>query len=227
MTDLFLPADGRLRDDDRATIARLLAGMVDRGRARPARAARRDVRRSADAGRIAALAAHRDRLADRSSGPADCAMPALVRALARRSEAGRAGGDARPRARAIARTRAAERACRRSTRWPMIAIPAIAAAAGRLIAAERRRWGAGRRADPRTAELPAETYHRLVWRVAAALRGYIVDSGAVTPAEADPAIARGGRGARWPAMTRATRCPRLRARAGARAGRGGAAGRRR
>lgn len=188
MTDLFLPADGRLRDDDRATIARLLAGIVDgverelRERLGTAFTDRPMLAETLLSRRVAIASP----ILERTGGLRDAA---LVRALARRSEAGRLAG-AIDHARERSRELDPQTGASPIERLVDDREPAIAAAARRLIEAERRRWGISGTPILAGPELPAETYHRLVWRVAAALRSYVTESGAVAPVYADPAIAR-------------------------------------
>lgn len=70
--------------------------------------------------------------------------------------------------------------------------PAIADAAMAMVVAESRRID--RFQDPVLArtDLPAETQHRLIWRVAACLRRYMVDIGRLDPAVADREVSAAG-----------------------------------
>ena len=65
----------------------------------------------------------------------------------------------------------------------------IATAAANVRTAELR--GFGRFEEPvlAPADLPADTYHRLVWRIAAAVRRWFVGAGVIAMADADRAIA--------------------------------------
>lgn len=69
---------------------------------------------------------------------------------------------------------------------------AIADAAMAMVVAESRRFD--RFQDPVLArtDLPAETQHRLIWRVAACLRRYLVDIGRMEPGAADREVAAAG-----------------------------------
>ena len=185
--DLFMPAEDRLRDDDRATISRLLWSIVDR------------IERSfrlhlavafADHAALAdALAAPRISIArpilERAGALRD---PALVAALARRAQEGRviarlwAERDRAVELEPDAAGDPVENLAAHPDR-------AIAAAAARLLAAGRSRRDPFGAPVPGPAELPAEIQHRLVWRVAAALRDYVVTSRAVPPDAIDPPIA--------------------------------------
>ena len=187
VADLFLPADGRLRDDDRATIASMLGAVVE--------AVERSLRV-----RLATALADRPMLAETlASGRIPIAWPALQRAgalrdpelvaiLARRAEEGRMIARLR-----MARDRALELDAAAAID-PLDGLardgdPAIAAAAALYAAAGQSGRHPFGGAVPAAAELPAEVQHRLVWRIAAALRGYIVASQAVQPAAIDPLIA--------------------------------------
>lgn len=186
-SDLFLPLDGRLRDDDRATIAGLLTALV----ATVERALRLHLAVAfADRPMLAeSLVSSRIPIAwsilERAGALRDAA---LVATLARRAEE----------ARLIARLRAAfTRALELDpdlTADPIGALAGdadadVAAAATRLAAASQSRRDPQGAPVPGAAELPAEVQHRLVWRVAAALRDYIVASQTVEPGLIDPPIA--------------------------------------
>lgn len=65
---------------------------------------------------------------------------------------------------------------------------AVADAAAALAAAEARRSDRFRDPALPAADLPAELLHRLVWRIAAALRAFLIDAQAIVAADADAAI---------------------------------------
>ena len=186
--DLFLPLDGRLRDDDRVTIARLLAdltGAVERVLRRQLAEAFADRPMLAES-----LASSRIPIAapilERSGALRD---PAIVATLARRAEEGRL----------IARLRLARRRdADLEARLPVDPLALLVGDDDGAVAAAARRFDAAARIGRDAvgapllaeAELPAEAQHRLVWQVAAALRDYVVASQAADLASIDAAIAR-------------------------------------
>ncbi|WP_156679210.1 DUF2336 domain-containing protein [Sphingomonas profundi] len=187
VADLFLAHDGRLRDDDRATIAGLLSAIVEateralRLHLAGAFADRPMLAESLASGRIPIARP----ILERSGSLRD---PALVAALAQRAEEGRV----------IARLRRARDRGLELEPDPQPALldmltrdaaADVADAAARLAAAGRDRRDPTGAALPGAAEFPAEVQHRLVWRVAAALRDYVVASHAVEPGSVDPRVA--------------------------------------
>ncbi|MET0269351.1 MAG: DUF2336 domain-containing protein [Sphingomonas sp.] len=174
-TDLFLPDDARLREDDRAEIARMLGMLVAFGernlRTRLAAA-------FADHPTLAAtLAARHVAIArpilDRAGALRD---PALVTALARHAARGRLAERLR-RQRDLARL--IEPAAPDPTE-------AFAADADPAIAAAPR----ARAPETKGPLLPAELQHRLMVGIAAALRDYLIATHGIAALVADERITR-------------------------------------
>lgn len=175
MRDLFLPEDARLRDDDRAAIAAVLAGLIaDVEQALRERLARSFADHSPAATALAAMDIPIARpILDRAGVLAD---PALVAALA--GHAARERLAARLlRRRDLARSLEPDGAGSPLERLAADADAAIAAAARACLASE----GAF--------VLSAELHHRLVWRIAAALRDYLTGPHAMPGEIVDPRIA--------------------------------------
>ena len=181
LADLFLPGQARLTDWQRSTMAALLAKLIrsieDELRVRLAK------RFPAEefAGLHAALTASHVEIAlpilERSRALHD---NDLVSLLFRRVE---------------------EHRLSRSTHSPLVAQGSlllelvrdpdeqVAEAAMAVLIRQNRRLDAFQEPLFASADLPAELEHGLVWRIAAALRSYIVDRHSVGPAVADRAIA--------------------------------------
>ncbi|MBA4094687.1 MAG: hypothetical protein C0489_11445 [Candidatus Accumulibacter sp.] len=189
VTDLFLPESPRLSDRQRATMTQLLAKLIaaieDDLRQRllvtlspdtPA-----ELSASLAAGRLAIAAP----ILDRAGLLRD---PELVRVLLRRAEEHRL-------VTALHLTAIAEQEAEQATEPGLVdellqtPDAELAAAVMALLIAESRRFD--RFQDPLLArtDLAAELQHALVWRVAAALRAYIVEEQRADPALADRAIA--------------------------------------
>ncbi|SNS09143.1 Uncharacterized conserved protein, DUF2336 family [Sphingomonas laterariae] len=182
LIDLFLPDGRRLRDIERAAAANLLQRLVatveddlrDRiGQRIETRDAVLATALTAGATPIAApMIEHAGMLRDAE----------LVGLVLRRAEEHRLS---------IALRLAAARVAEFAPEPPLIdmlvddAEPAIAEAAMAMIVAESRRID--RFQDPVLArtDLPAEVQHRLIWRVAACLRRYMIEIGRLDPATAD------------------------------------------
>lgn len=186
LIDLFLPDGRRLRDIERATAANLLTRLI---------ATIEDELRETTAERLAATdPALASALRDGTTPIAAPLMeragllrdPELVALLLRRAEEHRLSTTLR-----LTAAREMEAGGPPPLLDALIGAddPALADAAMALVVAESRRIDRFR--DPVLArtDLPAEAQHRLVWRVAASLRRYLIDIGRLAPAAADQAVA--------------------------------------
>jgi hypothetical protein len=170
--DLALPAEGRLTEWQRTTVARLLADLLRRIE---------DSLRSALAGafedegvRAALGSAHLPIAEPILAGGGALLDPPLTAALLRRAEEHRLRGAAGP---VLLGDLAGDDDA------------AVAAEAMGLLILESGR--VDRFGDPAVgrSDLPADVQHRLAWRIAAALRRYLVRVQGVAPARADAALA--------------------------------------
>jgi len=182
LIDLFLPEGKRLRDIERTVAAnllqRLIATVEDDLRDRIGE--RMETR---DPVLATALIAGATPIAAPMMEQAGLLRdPELVALVLRRAEEHRLSVDLRVMAARMAAL---------ATDPPLIdalvddSDPAVADAAMAMVVAESRRID--RFQDPVLArtDLPAEAQHRLIWRVAACLRRYMVDIGRMEPAHAD------------------------------------------
>jgi uncharacterized protein (DUF2336 family) len=182
LVELFLPADSRLTDQQRITMARLLAGLVS--------AVEDDLRRrlielldaEAPDGLKAALAIARIEIAGPILENAQVLRDAdLVAVLLRRADEHRLASAL------VLRAAPRELGAGLIDQLLDATDPGVAAAAMGLLIAESRRFD--HFGDPVVArtELPAELQHRLVWWVAAALRTYMISRHGLDPVAADRA----------------------------------------
>jgi hypothetical protein len=183
LTDLFLPEAGRLSDLHRTTMRRLLRGLIER--------IERDLRARLVARGEPALAA----ALDEADGLV--AAPRLARAGVLRD------GDLA----ALLLRRAEERrlvqalafhAARDHLPPPRFLddLPEpLAGAVADFLAADGRRQDAFHDLAPAEADLPADLQYKLVWWVAAALRGHLIGEAGLAPGLVDPALAGAARDA--------------------------------
>lgn len=173
--DLFLPESHRLSDRERVTVRSLFERLV------------RTIEDELRASLAADFAAHPSLYAALASAHVQIAVPLLSRSdamhdaeliaiLLRRAEEHRAYRAASPED-DVLRTLIADRD------------DAIAAEAMAVFVARSRRLDRFQEPVLARTELPADVQHRLVWTVAAALRGYMADQHCIDPAVADVALA--------------------------------------
>ena len=176
VADLALPEKLRLSDWQRTTVSALLAKLVrtieDELRTSLADAPlakRHDALHAALTSAHVAIAAQ---ILERSAAHAD---PQLIAALIRRAEEHRRF-----------RARTGETAL--LLELLRDGDEAVAEQAMAIVIAQSRRFDGFSEPVAARTELAAELEHRLVWRVAAALRHYMVERHAVAPAQADEAV---------------------------------------
>jgi len=177
VADLALPEGLRLSDWQRTTVSALLAKLVrtieDELRASLAETLLAKDHEALHATLTSAHVAIAAPILERSARHAD---PQLIAALIRRAEEHR-----RVRTRATAESSLLLELLRDEDE-------AVAEQAMAIVIAQSRRFDGFSEPVAARTELAAELEHRLVWRVAAALRHYMVDRHAVAPAQADEAV---------------------------------------